>query len=296
MLRKTLLLIGLSVVLWSCSILATPLPFHVSMEGSADGGEPDSFVPTLSFPATSESTSESPTTPGGPHYLDQAFLTKVMDLLQENFLLILVASSLLILIIFIICCAVFMSRRRKVNAYYPSSYPATMYVNQRDKTGGTKPFIEVPDKSSNRLQAEPVDSSKQLQADIMRAVKNLRTPTKPDLEERKVVEPSLNDAGQIPDGGQLQTEETVTERETSQAPEPSQLGGLSDYAALASSSPERQPLIPAEQASLQEEESAESPSDSECLEAQQVNRPLSHLTKSDCTPTVPMITGEKTAF
>lgn len=292
--RKTVLLIGLSVVMWSCRILATTLPFYISLEGSADGDEPGSFVPTLSFPATSESTSKSPTIPEGPTYWDQVSLTKLLDLLQNNLLLMLVGSSLLILIIFIICCAAFMSRRHKVNAYYPSSFPATMYVNQRDKTGGSKPFLEVPEKESVFLQAEPEDSSKQLQADIMRAVKNLRTPTKPDFEERKVKETNLSAADQIPDGGRLQPEEPSTDSDTSQAPEPSQLGGLSE--ALESSRPEREPLIPPEQTSLQEAQSADCPSDSECSECQQTDRPLSQLTKSDCTPIVPLIMGEKTAF
>lgn len=53
-----------------------------------------------------------------------------------------------------------------------------MYVDRRDKTGGARPFHEVPEKPTPEQQPEPVDFHKQLQADIMRAARSLRTPNK----------------------------------------------------------------------------------------------------------------------
>ncbi|XP_060931295.1 transmembrane protein 119b [Limanda limanda] len=167
--------IGACLVFCLSCCLATPLPFSSSLEGSTDEEDLSNFASSL---PTSYLFSVPQTTPAGPTHVETDFLSQVVNFLEENMLLILVTTSFILLIFFIICGAVFMSRRRKVNAYYPSSFPSKMYVDHRDKTGGTKPFNEVPEKPAPEQESEPVDSHRQLQADIMRAAKRLRTPNK----------------------------------------------------------------------------------------------------------------------
>ena len=169
--------IGLCVVFCISRSLATPLPFFSPLEGSTDEEDISNSNLTSSLPTTYP-FSEYQTTPVGPTHMETDFLSQIVNFLEENILLILVATTFILLVFLIICGAIFMSRRRKVTAYYPSSFPSKMYVDHRDKTGGVKPFNEVPEKPAPEQVSEPVDSHKQLQADIMKAVKSLRTPNK----------------------------------------------------------------------------------------------------------------------
>lgn len=167
--------LSLSVVFCITSSMATPLPFYSPLEGSTDEEEHgyiNSSVSTRILPT------EYQTTPADPVQEETDLLKQLVSFLEKNMLLILVATTFLLLVCLIICGAVIMSRRRKVNAYYPSSFPSKMYVDHQDKTGGAKPFNEVQGKAAAEEQREPVDSHKQLQADIMRVVKSLRTPNK----------------------------------------------------------------------------------------------------------------------
>lgn len=175
MLPMALRLTGLCVVFFISGSWSTPLPFYSSLEGSTDEEELSNFT---FFVSTSTVSSEYQTTPVGPTHVETDFLSQVVLFLEENMLLILVFGSLTLLLFLIICGAIFMSRRHKVNAYYPSSFPSKMYVDHRDKTGGAKSFNEVPEKPAPEQRSEPVDSHRQLQADIMRAAKSLRTPNK----------------------------------------------------------------------------------------------------------------------
>lgn len=166
------LLTGLSVVfcISFSHVLATPLSLYTSIEGSTDEEEPGNLTQVVQV---SNSSFKNQTTP-----LDTDFLSQAVSFLEENMFLILVWCSLAILTFLIVCGAIVMSHRRKVNAYYPSSFPSRMYVDQRDKAGGTKLFNEVPERAAPEQQAELLDSHKELQAAIMRAAKNLRTPSK----------------------------------------------------------------------------------------------------------------------
>ncbi|XP_031133786.1 transmembrane protein 119b [Sander lucioperca] len=279
MLPMALRLIGLCVVFCISSSLATPLPFYSSLEGSTDEEELSNFTSSL---PTSNLSSEYQTTPVGPTHVETDFLNQVVDFLEENMLLILVAGSFILLLFLIICGSIIMSRRRKVNAYYPSSYPSKMYVDHRDKNGGAKLFNEVPEKHAPEQESEPVDSHKQLQADIMRATKRLRTPNKcVDAAEggdpsQKVADHSPEDSSQ-PDG-------RILDQQLPSLPEEKELCEFSE-SEEAAGSPELNPpeQLHPEEANLQEPLTGRS------------LRPSSLHIHND-SATLQLIAGDKTAF
>ncbi|XP_061657928.1 transmembrane protein 119b [Syngnathoides biaculeatus] len=143
------------------------LALYDSAEGSADFEEPDVVTASVGPPDRRSATSH--------------FLVQMVDFLRDHMFSVLAAVSLLLILALAACAVVFLTRRRRGNAYYPSSYPAKMYVDQLDKNGGVRGFREVLDKKKEPASdgdSEPVDSHKQLQADIVRAAKSLRTPTR----------------------------------------------------------------------------------------------------------------------
>ncbi|KPP60286.1 transmembrane protein 119-like [Scleropages formosus] len=108
--------------------------------------------------------------------MKETLLGRAAGFLRENLLLSIAAPSLLVAVIVLLCCASAVGHKRKSNAYYPSSFPAQKYVDERDKAGGAGTFSEVPERPADSRCARPVDSAKQLRADIRNAAKNLRTP------------------------------------------------------------------------------------------------------------------------
>ncbi|NXN61233.1 TM119 protein, partial [Rynchops niger] len=90
-------------------------------------------------------------------------------------------GSLAFVLLFIICAAVIVRQKHKASAYYPSSFPKKKYVDERDKAGGARAFSEVPEKAPDPGAEEPLDGGRQLQADILAAAQNLKSPPKASL-------------------------------------------------------------------------------------------------------------------
>uniref|UniRef100_A0A8C8BIT7 Transmembrane protein 119 n=1 Tax=Otus sunia TaxID=257818 RepID=A0A8C8BIT7_9STRI len=103
-------------------------------------------------------------------------LDGLVDFFKEYMLLVVVVGSLAFVLLFIICAAVIVRQKHKASAYYPSSFPKKKYVDQRDKAGGVRAFSEVPEKAPDPDAEEPLDCSRQLQADILAAAQNLKSP------------------------------------------------------------------------------------------------------------------------
>ncbi|XP_023689096.2 transmembrane protein 119 [Paramormyrops kingsleyae] len=178
-----------TILLWNCSCDATPFPFNMSAEGSGESDpeviEPASF--TTRSPDHVSPTPRVTTATRIKHFI----LNQVVDFLRENLLLIIVISSLVIILIFIVCCASVMSHKRKLNAYYPSSFPTKKYVDHKDKSGGARTFNEVPGKLPSTQQARPLEPVKQPQTDNRMITKNLRTPSNALVGEKEGKESKL---------------------------------------------------------------------------------------------------------
>ncbi|NXW57093.1 TM119 protein, partial [Eurystomus gularis] len=161
-------------------------PRHVAVlpdnGGSGDGEEVSAtppvrlvtpgIVPTVGDAAGTTVTNSS--APGG-------LLDGLVSFFKEYMLLVVVVGSLAFVLLFIICAAVIVRQKHKASAYYPSSFPKKKYVDQRDKAGGTQAFNEVPDKAPDPGAEEPLEGSRQLQADILAAAQNLKSPPKVSL-------------------------------------------------------------------------------------------------------------------
>ncbi|NXF96582.1 TM119 protein, partial [Eubucco bourcierii] len=170
--------------------LMTPVqsaaPRHVAVlpdvAGSGDGEEVPGTAPSRPVtagisPTVGDVTGTTVTNSSAPGGL----LDGLVDFFKEYMLLVVVVGSLAFVLLFIICAAVIVRQKHKASAYYPSSFPKKKYVDQRDKVGGPREFTEVPEKAPDPDAEELLDSNQQLQADILAAAQNLKSPHKAAL-------------------------------------------------------------------------------------------------------------------
>jgi hypothetical protein len=101
-----------------------------------------------------------------------------VDFFRQYVMLIAVVGSLTFLLMFVVCAALITRQKHKATAYYPSSFPKKKYVDQSDRAGGPRVFSEVPDRAPDSRPEEALDSSLQLQADILAATQNLKSPAR----------------------------------------------------------------------------------------------------------------------
>ncbi|XP_037672928.1 transmembrane protein 119 [Choloepus didactylus] len=154
----------------------------VGGSGEAEGSSasspslPPSWTPVLS----PTSVGPQPTVVGGPQPPTN-FLDGIVDFFRQYVMLIAVVGSLVFLLMFIVCAAVITRQKHKASAYYPSSFPKKKYVDQSDRAGGPRAFSEVPDRAPDGRPEEALGSSQQLQADILAATQNLKSPAKAAL-------------------------------------------------------------------------------------------------------------------
>ncbi|KAM9621831.1 transmembrane protein 119 [Trichechus inunguis] len=147
--------------------------------GEAEGSSASS--PSLAPPRTPAlsptSVEPQPTMLAGPPPPTN-FLDGIVDFFRQYMMLIAVVGSLVFLLMFIVCAALITRQKHKASAYYPSSFPKKKYVDQSDRAGGPRAFSEVPDRAPDCRPEEALDSSQQLQADILAATQNLKSPAK----------------------------------------------------------------------------------------------------------------------
>uniref|UniRef100_A0A8C3YRV6 Transmembrane protein 119 n=1 Tax=Catagonus wagneri TaxID=51154 RepID=A0A8C3YRV6_9CETA len=147
--------------------------------GEAEGSSASSpSLPPPWSPALSPtSLGPQPTPLAGPKPPTN-FLDGIMDFFRQYVMPIAVVGSLVFLLMFIVCAAVITRQKHKASAYYPSSFPKKKYVDQSDRAGGPRAFSEVPDRAPDGRPEEARDSSQQLQADILAATQNLKSPAR----------------------------------------------------------------------------------------------------------------------
>ncbi|NXE80815.1 TM119 protein, partial [Cochlearius cochlearius] len=150
--------------------------------GSGDGEEVSATPPIRRMtPGTGPTVGDAVGTTVTNSSAPGGVLDGLVDFFKEYMLLVVVVGSLVFVLLFIICAAVIVRQKHKASAYYPSSFPKKKYVDQRDKVGGARAFSEVPEKAPDPSAEEPLDCGRQLQADILAAAQNLKSPRKAPL-------------------------------------------------------------------------------------------------------------------
>ncbi|XP_030148388.1 transmembrane protein 119 isoform X2 [Lynx canadensis] len=182
------LLVSLLLLLRTLPAVAYSVPLQAAFledtggSGEAEGSSASSpSLPPPRTPALSPtSLGPRPTPLAGPRPPTN-FLDGIVDFFRQYVMLIAVVGSLVFLLMFIVCAALITRQKHKASAYYPSSFPKKKYVDQSDRAGGPRAFSEVPDRAPDGRSEEALDSSQQLQADILAATQNLKSPARAAL-------------------------------------------------------------------------------------------------------------------
>ncbi|XP_066871341.1 transmembrane protein 119 isoform X1 [Kogia breviceps] len=173
-----LLLRVLPTASYSVSLRAT-FPEDTGGSGEAEGASASSpSLPPPRTPALSLTSVGPQLTPLAGPKPPTNFLDGIVDFFRQYVMLIAVVGSLVFLLMFTICAALITRQKHKASAYYPSSFPKKKYVDQSDRAGGARAFSEVPDRAPDGRPEEALDSSQQLQADILAATQNLKSPAR----------------------------------------------------------------------------------------------------------------------
>ncbi|XP_059265938.1 transmembrane protein 119 isoform X1 [Mustela nigripes] len=176
-----LLLRALPMVAYSATLQAAYLE-DTGGSGEAEGSSASSpSLPPPRTPALSPTSLGPPPTPLAGPKPPTNFLDGIVDFFRQYVMLIAVVGSLVFLLMFIVCAALITRQKHKASAYYPSSFPKKKYVDQSDRAGGPRAFSEVPDRAPDGRPEEALDSSQQLQADILAATQNLKSPARAAL-------------------------------------------------------------------------------------------------------------------
>lgn len=179
------LIVSLLLLLRALPMVTHSVPLQAAlpedMGGSGEAEDSSASSPSLPPPGTPAlsptSVGPQPTPVAGPKPPTN-FLDGIMDFFRQYVMLIAVVGSLAFLLMFIVCAALITRQKHKASAYYPSSFPKKKYVDQNDRAGGAQGFSEVPDKDPDDRPEEALDSSQQLQADILAATQNLKSPAR----------------------------------------------------------------------------------------------------------------------
>ncbi|NXH11453.1 TM119 protein, partial [Bucco capensis] len=190
--------VRLAMGAWLLSLLAvapvrSAAPRHVAVlpdgGGSGDGEEVSALPPIRRVtPAISPTVGDVAGTTVTNSSAPGSMLDGLVDFFKEYMLLVVVVGSLAFVLLFIICAAVIVRQKHKASAYYPSSFPKKKYVDPQDKAGGARAFSEVPEKAPDPGAEETLNCNQQLQADILAAAQNLKSPPKASLANGAQVE------------------------------------------------------------------------------------------------------------
>ncbi|XP_059843916.1 transmembrane protein 119b [Hypanus sabinus] len=115
--------------------------------------------------------------------------TIIMEFILKHMVFIIIAAVALVLLLIIVCTIIFM-KLSKGSAYYPSSFPTKKYVDEQDKRGSSKNFEEVTGMISGEPKEDTVNSTEQLQSDILSVNHNLKKKAPSKGEEKQEVDAS----------------------------------------------------------------------------------------------------------